>query len=104
MTSKIQRAKDACGYSPAPVLPVCGNCDHFRSEPVVIPWVLKELAEKGSVRIGMASPYHRVEDLPEQVYREGNLRCSKHGFAVKKQGACRDFSTMQSPATAIAPN
>lgn len=89
MASKVQQVKDACGYTHTPVLPVCGTCQHFRSDMRPVAWVVKEIEAKGSVHIFGEGTYSRVEDLPDSVRKETDMRCDRHGFAVKKMGACK---------------
>lgn len=62
--SKISEAKEAQGYEPKPVFPMCSNCINLKSD-------IEEIKTYG------------------QVYKkETNIRCGIGGFAVKKQGTC----------------
>lgn len=88
MVSKLQQTKDTCGYTHSPVLPVCGTCAHFRSEKKPVAWVAKDIVAKGEVSVYGVGVFKRVEDLPDSLRTEANLRCGLHGFAVKKMGAC----------------
>ena len=98
MSSKVQAAKAACGYSATPVLPVCGTCKHLRSDIVVVPWVLKELRETGKVHVYTVGEFTREEDIPNSLRKESNIRCALHGFGVKKMGSCRTWQAEGSPA------
>lgn len=103
MASKTQQLKNACGYSATPVLPVCGTCKHMRSDIVVIPWVLKELQEKGKVHVYTVGDFTREEDIPDSLRKESNIRCSLHGFAVKKMGACKTWEIREEATGAGTP-
>jgi len=96
MVSKTQQAKDACGYTDTPVLPVCGNCKHFCSTMVLPSWMAKELEKTGELKVYPHPPFKRVEDIPAEFLKESGLRCGLHGFAIKKMGACKTSWTPRS--------
>ena len=66
--SKQLQAKLNQGYQLKPVLPVCSNCTHFKSDLIPSEWNNDYIQEK-------------------------NLRCGIGGFAVKKQSTCREYKT-----------
>lgn len=92
MVSKVQQAKDACGYSPTPVLPVCGTCQHFCFDRQAPAWMLKELKKEGVVKIYGHGSFSSAADTPQELMKETNLRCSLHGFAVKKLAGCKSWT------------
>ncbi len=82
--SKQSEAKQAQGYSPHG--PTCGQCQHFQSDFVPFPWMVKRNAER--IADGMTPQYDLT--LP-QHQREANLRCGIGGFAVKKAAYCKRY-------------
>lgn len=85
MTPK--RAKEHCGYEPKPVLPTCGNCAAFTSDWVVPEWFAK------------MHPDGTAHGKPLTEYaQEKNLRCSDHGFAIKKMASCKLFRPLAQSA------
>lgn len=60
--SKQSEAKQAQGYDPKPVNPVCMNCKHYRS---------------------------KLTELAGGWIDESEKRCGIGGFAVKKMGSCK---------------
>lgn len=88
-----KKAKDHCGYTPTPVLPVCANCRAFALDLVAPSWVSKALSEKGFVQIypkGRESfEITSIDQVPDDYKVESGLRCLDHGFAVKKMASCR---------------
>lgn len=100
MVSKVQQAKDACGYTHAPVLPVCGTCQHFCSDMKPVAWVVKEIEAKGKTSVYGVGTFSRAEDLPDSLRKETDMRCGLHGFAVKKMGACKTSWVERSAAPA----
>lgn len=78
--SKVSDQKAACGYTPKVVPSTCGNCKHFASDLVLPDW-----AEQTNKRC--SHPYYTAEEWG----LEKNLRCEKHGFAVKKMAGCDDY-------------
>jgi len=73
----VKKAKEHCGYTAKPVLPVCGNCGAFTSERKLPAWMV----EYNKNQPGNCS----VEDHGG----ERNMRCTDHGFAVKKMASCK---------------
>jgi hypothetical protein len=69
-----KEAKKQVGYEDKPVLPVCKNCKGFTSEKVLPQWMKQ---------IGYSVEQYGVEK---------NIRCSVHGFEIKKMGSCLSFS------------
>lgn len=69
--SAQSEAKATQGYTPKPILPICGNCGHYRSDtrsyPPEVTW-------------------NRVE-YTEEVSK----RCALGGFAIKKTATCREY-------------
>lgn len=67
MNDRIQKLKAVVEYTDKALLPVCGNCIHYRSRTI-----------KGS------------KVFPDAV-TEKSKRCDLHGFGVKKMGSCNNF-------------
>jgi len=76
MTMSVNKAKEHCGYEEKPVRNVCGNCAAFASDFVYPTWVNTEQKRKWFDEDG----YSKTEK---------NMRCTDHGFAVKKTAVCR---------------
>lgn len=93
MSMTPKKAKEHCGYSSKPSLPVCGNCGAFSSELVAPAWMLREIANKGELRVygggEGASVVKSAEEIPDSYKVEAGMRCTDHGFATKKTAACR---------------
>lgn len=67
--------------------PVCGNCQHYRSEMQLPAWMKRrneEAAAAGKV------PEFRA---PGNSTEEKNKRCNLGGFAVKKTAWCMRWSS-----------
>lgn len=82
--SKQSKAREEQGYKHEG--PRCGTCKHFDSEFVPIKWMVERNDE--FVNAGRPAPYDMT--LPCNQ-KEGNLRCSIGGFAVKKMGYCNRY-------------
>lgn len=65
--SRQSEAKEKQGYMPKAIPQICSNCKHYKSET----------AEKS----GFYGPW----------IKETNIRCGIGGFAVKKQGTCKEW-------------
>ena len=87
--SKVSDQKAACGYTPKVVPSTCGNCKHFASDRTLSGFMLEINAERAKKP---KTPYITVEPYTVEKHGiEGNLRCAKHGFAVKKMAGCDDY-------------
>lgn len=76
--SPVKQAKAHCGYEERPVHQTCGNCGAFSSEL--------------ALTARMVGKVHWLTKEPYTVEKNGvekNLRCSDHGFAVKKTANCK---------------
>ncbi len=83
----VNEKKAACGYTPKLIPGTCGNCAHFSLDRVLTPWMLESNEKRA-----MQSPQWRSGEYTAEKHGvEKNLRCTKHGFAVKKMGACNDW-------------
>lgn len=80
MTPK--KAKEYSGYQEKPVLPVCWNCQAFTSEMQLPAWM--EERNRSGERYTI-----------EENGIEKNLRCSDHGFAIKKMASCNSFKARE---------
>jgi hypothetical protein len=69
--SKVKEAKIKQGYRDKPVQRICSNCQHFKSERVMVS--------------GPSTFY------PEGYWRNKNFRCGIGGFAVKNMASCNEF-------------
>lgn len=78
--SEISDKKAACGYTQKVIPSTCGNCAHFASDRTLPEWM--EVLNSRRVRA-----YYTVE----KDGIEKNLRCTKHGFTVKKMARCGDW-------------
>lgn len=76
MGLNVKAAKEHCGYEAKPVLPTCGNCGAFASHFEIPAWVKTDYDRE------------RVED-GTYAKVEKNLRCTDHGFPVKKMASCK---------------
>jgi hypothetical protein len=75
----VNEKKAACGYTQKVIPSVCGNCAHFASDRVLPDWMKH------------ANSRRHVHYTIERDGVEKALRCARHGFAVKKMGACNDW-------------
>ena len=82
--SKQSKAREEQGYKHE--WPRCGTCRRFTSDSVPIKWMVERNDE--FVNAGRPAPYDLT--LPANQ-KEGNLRCSIGGFAVKKMGYCNRY-------------
>ena len=91
--SKTLKLKAEVGYSEKPVLPICSNCVEFTSDRVLPEWMIER----------NASEMGRLDD-PDNQYTvekngvEKNLRCTRHGFAVKKMASCNKLVHRNAPS------
>ena len=77
MATKLERQKEFVGYRTTH--DTCGGCKHFTSETKLAPWMVKS-NEAG-----------RGQYTAELHGHETSLKCTAHGFAVKKTAACNNF-------------
>ena len=77
MATKLERQKEFVGYHTTH--DTCGGCKHFTSEKKLAPWMAKS-NEAGRNRYTAELNGH-----------ETSLKCTLHGFAVKKTAACNNF-------------
>ena len=77
MATKLERQKEFVGYRTAH--DTCAGCKHFTSEKKLAPWMVKS-NEAG-----------RSQYTAELHGHERSLKCTLHGFAVKKTAACNSF-------------
>lgn len=82
--STIAEKKAACGYIPKCVPSTCSNCAGYTAERVFPEWMEQSNARRG-----------RADYTIEEHGIEKNLRCTRHGFAVKKMGVCNDWAPKQ---------
>lgn len=80
----VNEKKAACGYTPKLIPGTCSNCANFASDRVLADWMLKSNARR-------AASDPRLQYTAEKNGIEKNRRCNKHGFAVRKMGACNDW-------------
>lgn len=83
----IAKVKAQCGYAEKPPQRICSTCTHFTFEKVLSAWMLERNASGEGVMFGSNEPY-----TIEKNGIEKNLRCERHGFAVKKTAHCNDWS------------
>ncbi len=74
--SKISDLKEKCGYQERPLAQICANCKNYSSEKRLEKW-MEEANERG-----------RHKYTVEINGVEKNLRCSIHGFKIKKTATC----------------
>lgn len=89
MTPK--EAKERCGYQAKPVHPACANCGAFASDLQVPAWMVGEFEQEGVLRIHAGASmriYKDLAEVPDHLKVEKNLRCTDHGFAIKKTAVC----------------
>lgn len=101
MATKLETLKASVGYSDKPVLPTCMNCAQFTSERLVPQWIERDIKERGHVNLflggfGGYQRFEKADDIPPELRVEKNIRCSRHGFAVKKLGRCNDHELKKS--------
>jgi hypothetical protein len=88
----VSKAKQQCGYTQAPILPVCMNCAAFRSEMTVPAWMRRELESTGVISLNYGEEKFSSEnEVPDKHRVESKMRCADHGFAVKKMASCNSF-------------
>jgi len=80
----VKKAKDHCGYEQKPVQKICKNCAAFSSDLVLPKWMV----EINEVRLAIQGRRERIYDAKTDG-QEKNLRCTDHGFAVKKTASCK---------------
>ena len=85
---EIGEKKAACGFRDKAVPKTCATCTHFASDRVLHPW----MERSNAAQIGLPEKWRPKLYTVEQHGIEKNLRCTKHGFAVKKMSACNDYS------------
>lgn len=79
------KLKSDCGYLEKPPQQNCSTCAHFTFEKILPAWMLDQ---------NKSDDKTCVSDEPFTVERNGvekNLRCSLHGFAVKKLARCNSW-------------
>ena len=86
--SKVSEKKAACGFRDKAVPKTCMNCTHFASERALTPW----MEQSNAAQKAKAEQWRLPEYTVEQHGVEKNIRCTKHGFAVKKLSDCNDHS------------
>lgn len=70
------KAKEHCGYQDKPMRSACGNCAAFASDMVYPTWC--------------RTPEERADfDAKRYAKVEKNMRCTDHGFAVKRTAVCK---------------
>lgn len=92
------KAKEQCGYTDRPTLPICGRCVNFSSTRELPAWIAQEIGRNGSVWLNN-SRFAEVDKVPDAVRVEKNLRCAIHGFAVKKTASCQSFRAREEAPT-----
>lgn len=90
----LKDTKAACGYQDKPFQKTCSNCAAFTSERVLSSWMIKRNASGQGVYLANDNePY-----TAEKHGTEKNMRCTAHGFAVKKTALCNDWRETPSAA------
>jgi hypothetical protein len=79
-----KKAKEHCGYIAKPEHNTCSNCGAFASDFIYPIWVVSE-ADRAKY------------DIMRYAKLEKNLRCTDHGFAVKKTATCGLWRKRSSP-------
>ncbi|MFY7914559.1 MAG: hypothetical protein ACOVPA_07800 [Rubrivivax sp.] len=75
MALKPKQAKEHCGYQEKPVRNSCSNCAAFASDMEYPTWC--------------KTPEEQADfDRKRYAKIEKNMRCTDHGFAVKKLALC----------------
>ena len=77
MATKLERQKKFVGYRTAH--DTCAGCKHFTSEKKLAPWMLKSNEDGYS------------KYTAELHGHETSMKCTLHGFAVKKTAVCNNF-------------
>ena len=77
MATKLERQKEFVGYRTTHN--TCGGCKYFTSEKKLSPWMLKS-NEAGHSQYTAEFSGH-----------ETSMKCTMHGFAVKKTAVCNNF-------------
>lgn len=76
MSLSPKKAKEHCGYEEKPMRSACGNCAAFASDFEYPTWC--------------QTPGERENfDRNNYAKTEKNIRCTDHGFVVKKRGLCK---------------
>ena len=84
---EIGEKKAACGFRDKAIPKTCATCTHFASDRVLPTWMEQSNAKQAHWPEQWRSEPYTVE----QHGVEKNIRCKKHGFAVKKMSACNDY-------------
>lgn len=85
-----KKSKEQSGYQEKPILPVCGNCQAFTSEMQLPAW-MEERNRSGEGVYFKSGELYTIEKNGV----EKNLRCSDHGFAIKKMASCNSFKARE---------
>lgn len=86
MASKIQIKRDECGYQEKPPAKQCNTCVDFACDRLLPKWMEERNASGEGVYCERGTLY-----TVERHGVEKNLRCARHGFAVKKMARCGDW-------------
>ena len=88
MATSVSARKAAVNYQPKPEPDACRNCSHFTFDIEVVPWAVRDINNGRGVYVMGVGTVYKLEELHDGFKRESNLRCQKHGFAVKKMAIC----------------
>ncbi len=76
MALSPKQVKEHCGYEEKPMRIACGNCAAFAGDMVYPMWC--------------RTPEEQADfDAKSYAKVEKNMRCTDHGFAVKRTAVCK---------------
>ena len=82
--SPVAARKANCGYVDKVVPKVCRDCGAYSSTKEYPSWLRSDVAKSQFKAAGYAM-------------KETHIRCTTHGFAVKRQGCCNDWRPSSNP-------